>query len=257
MALVHFLSGLIQVFFIYTVTFVSAWVHLELQTNYFELGYMFFYYLLSILIGFMMYSIFAFLFLQGNTIADGILFCGLWVFIFMLVGMVIRTEILSNYFVETVYWEKTANLVTDWGGIYSPINNLTVIFQDLIEVNKHSLEYYYRSAHAARYMRHFYMFIIWGVLGIAAAVGYFITFIKKGAEKAGEISDSWFGYRLLIPVYGYSLLIFVGDEIILDVMIFALMVIGYVIYRRGFKFKTSDMIITGCGVLAFALGVML
>ena len=55
----------------------------------------------------------------------------------------------------------------------------------------------------------------------------------------------------------YSLLIFVGDEIILDVMIFALMVIGYVIYRRGFKFKPSDLIVTGCGIAAMFIGAAL
>lgn len=257
MALVHFLSGFIQVVIIYSVTFFSAWIHLELQTNYFALGYMFFYYIFSLLLGFVMYSIFAFLFVQGNTVADGILFCGLWVFIIMIVGWVIRAEILRNYIIDTQYWESSANMASDWGIIYSPINNLTVIFQNLIEVNKHSLEYYFRDAYAARYMSQIYMFFIWGAIGIAAAFGYFITFVKKGAEKAGEISDSWFGYRLLVPLYGYSLLIFIGDELILDIIIFALMVIGYVIYRRGFKFKTSDMIITGCGVLAFALGVML
>ena len=72
MALVHYLSGFIQVLIIYSVAFFSAWIHLELQTDYFALGYMFFYYILSLLVGLMMYSIFAFLFIQGNTVADGI-----------------------------------------------------------------------------------------------------------------------------------------------------------------------------------------
>ena len=257
MAAVHFVCGFIQVFVVYSVTFFSSWIHLALQTHYFALEYMFFYYILSLLLGFVMYSIFAFLFIQGNTVADGILFCVLWMFIILIVGSVVRSEILRNYIADTKYWENSANLVTDWGIIYSPINNLTVIFQDLIEVNKHSLEYYYKSAYAARYIREMYMFFVWGAVGIAAAIGYFITFIKKGAEKTGEISDSWFGYRLLIPLYGYSLLIFWNSEIILTALIFALMIIGYIVYRRGFKLKSGDLIVVGCGVLAFILGIMM
>lgn len=257
LAAVHFLSGFIQVAVVYSVTFFSSWIHLALQTNYFALGYMFFYYIFSLLLGLVMYSIFAFLFIQGNTVADGILFCGLWIFILMIVGFVVRSEILREYYRESVYWARSANFVNDWTIIYSPINNLTVIFQDLIEVNKHSAEYYYKSEYAARYMRDAYMFFVWGALGIASAAGYLLTFVKKGAEKAGEISTSWFGYRLLVPLYGYSLMIFWSGEIILTVLTFVLMIVGYIIYRRGFKLKPSDLIVTGCGVLAFMIGTIM
>lgn len=105
------------------------------------------------------------------------------------------------------------------------------------------------------------MFFVWGAIGIASAVGYVVAFVKKGAEKAGEISSSLFGYKLLIPIYGYSLLM-LFDWLEFDsldfmvVLIFIAMVIGYIIYRRSFRLKASDLIFTGCGVIAMILGAM-
>jgi hypothetical protein len=42
----------------------------------------------------------------------------------------------------------------------------------------------------------------------------------------------------------------------MTVMIFVAMVIGYIVYRRSFKLKASDIICTGCGVIAMLLGAM-
>lgn len=256
MALAHYLSGLIQVFVIYSVAFFAAWIHLELQTNYFALGYMLPYYLLSLLLGLVMYSIFIFLFGQANTVADGALFCGLWIFVIYIVYWAIRRTVLRELLQGTDIWVESSDL-TSWFMIYSPINNLTVIFQDLIEVNQHELTYDYTNLTAMRYRERFELFFVWGAAGIAAAIGYFVTFVKKGAEKAGEISDSWFGYKLLIPLYGYSLLLMYAQFDIMTFLMIALMVIGYVIYRRGFKFKLSDYIVIGAGALALLLGAMM
>jgi hypothetical protein len=190
-------------------------------------------------------------------VADGILFCGLWIFVILVVGSVIRTEILRPFLNNTEYWTSSGNFWTDWGMFYSPINNLTVIFQNFMEINKHNGEYYYNSAYAARYMREMYMFFVWGALGLAAAFGYFLTFIKKGAEKAGEVSNTWFGYRLLIPAYGYSCLLFMDAELIFTVLIFAFMIVGYALYRRGFKLKVGDVVVTACGIIPLVIGGML
>lgn len=253
MALAHYVSGFIQVIFIYTVTFFSAYIHLALQTNYFELWYLAPYYFLSILIGFVMYSLFMFIFTQANTVADGVLFCGLWILLLFVLMTVVNNEMIIPLIDEKDYKAlRLANHLPNWGIAYAPINNLTVIFQDLIEVNKNGENYF-----ADIYRGQIYMFFVWGAVGIAAAVGYFITFLKKGAEKAGEISDSWFGYRILIPVYGYCLLILIGDIELISILVFALMIIGYVIYRRGFRLKTSDLVISALGILVLFLGSIL
>ena len=256
MALAHYLSGAIQAVFIYSVCFLAAWVLLVLNTNYFALGYMWLYYLLSVLVGLMIYSIMSFIFMQANSVVDGAIFCGLWAFVLYLALWVVRVYFLRSFLIETEYWAESADF-SPWGIVYAPINNLTVIFQDIIEVNRHAHPYDYTDAYAARYLKEMYMFFIWGALGIAAAVGYFMTFAKKSAHKAGEISDSWFGYRTLIPAYGYMLILTVRSVDILSFIIIALMVLGYAIYRRSFKLKKSDIaFIAGSIIPIIMVGIL-
>jgi hypothetical protein len=175
-------------------------------------------------------------------------------FVLAVVSLVVTGQILRPYF-SAKGWGAVSDL-SGWGIAYAPINNLTVIFQDLIEINKDAFDYNYQATDAARYMSQMYMFFVWGAIGIASAVGYVVAFVKKGAEKAGEISSSIFGYKLLIPLYGYSLLTMFDSLDFMTVMIFVAMVIGYIVYRRSFKLKVSDIICTGCGVIAVLLGAM-
>lgn len=256
MALAHYLSGAIQTVFIYSVCFFAMWIVLAINTDYFALGYMGLYYVLSLLVGFVIYSIFSFILIQANSVIDGALFCGLWAFVLYLTLWVVRVYFLRSFLVETEYWAESANFAP-WGIIYAPINNLTVIFQDVIEVNREIIYYDYTHFSAQIYREQMYMFFIWGALGIAAAVGYFMTFAKKSAHKAGEISDSWFGYRTLIPAYGYMLILTIRGIEILSFIIVALMVIGYAIYRRSFKLKKSDIAFIAGSIIPIVLVGML
>ncbi len=260
MALVHYLSGIIQVFCIYTVSFISVWIYLLVKTDCFALGYMPLYYICSLLLGAVMYSIFMFIFGEANTVADGVLFCGLWVFILWLAFSVLRSYFLRPFIADISYssvWKETVGL-PEWGIIYTPINNLTVIFQDLIEVNLYKENMYsYYSSYAYRYITQSYMFGFWVLAGVSAAIGYFVRFAKKGAELAGEISDSPFGYKLLIPLYGYLLLFLFDSVDVLTITVIALMLIGYFIYRRGFKLKKSDIILIVCGIIPLLLASLL
>jgi hypothetical protein len=252
MAIVHFLSGFIQVLAIYSVTFFASLAYLAANTDYFALGYMLPYYFLSILLGLVMYSFFTFIFTQANTVADGVVLCVLWMFALAVVVAAFRLAVIGA-FVEDL--EKIPNL-SGWGIVYAPINNLTVIFQDLIEINRTRFNDPFSISYAEQYTRQMYMFFLWGAVGIAAAVGYVLTFVRKGAEKAGEISDSIFGYKLLIPLYGYSLLMTFEYVDFFAALIFVAMVIGYIVYRRSVKLKASDLIFVGCGAFALILGTM-
>ncbi len=256
MALAHYLSGAIQIFAVYTVSFLTVWIYLLVKTDYFNLSSMPLYYLFSLVLGFVMYSIFAFIFNEANTVADGVLFCGLWV-----IALYVVFWALGTYFMDfkDVDYSHSISQHMEWGVIYIPINNLTVIFQELIEINQ-SPDYYFAGemSYAQMYMSQMYMFFAWLAAGIAAAVGYFVRFTRKGAQMAGEISESPFGFKLLIPLFGYCLLFLFGTaEIMMPVIIFALMLTGYFIYRRSFKIKVRDIIFIACGIIPMILYEMM
>ena len=257
MAAAHFLAGLIQATFVYTVTFAVASIYLEANTDFFNLIYLLPYYFFSLLLGFVIYAFFSFIFIQANTVADGVVMSVLWIFVLWVLMYALYALTKPIYMQEGDYlnyelsrWIASA---TEWGIVYAPINNLTVIYQSLIEVNQLSWNEF---RYAEIYLSQFYFFIVWGVIGIACAIGYFITFAKRGAQKAGEISDSYFGYRLLIPIYGYSLIYMIGSIEIVTVLVFMMMIIGYIIYRRSFKIKRNDIIVTALGILPLIVGMI-
>ncbi len=254
MALAHYLSGAIQIFTVYTVSFLTTWIYLLVKTDYFDLLWMPLYYLFSLILGFVMYSIFAFIFNEANTVADGVLFLGLWsIAIYIVMYAVIRYIIGPTMYDNGVGIDPSFRKLTSyesWGVVYSPINNLTVIFQELIEINQRPDHIFGGElTHGRQYMSQMYMFFAWLAVGIAAAVGYFVRFTRKGAEMAGEISESPWGFKLLIPLFGYSLLFMSGLEDIYAIIIFALMLTGYFIYRRSFRIKAKDIIVIACGII--------
>ena len=71
-------------------------------------------------------------------------------------------------------------------------------------------------------------------------------------EKTEEISDSYLGFRTLIPVYAVTGMITfeVWDDVIFWVIIEFFAILGYTIYRRGFHYKKSDIAIL-CMLLIF------
>ena len=242
MAMVHFVSGFVQVLVIYTVTWGASYLWLALNTDYFALVYMIPYYFLSLLLAFVIYSIYCFLFMQANTVADGVLFCALWIFLPCIVALS----------ASWVFDSKIADNLAGWGIMYTPMNNLTVLFQDLVEINRP--DYWRRGVEEIT--DRWYMFFIWGAVGLAAANGYLISFVKKGAQQAGEISNSPFGYALLIPVYGYCFMMMpFGIYIPISLVVYLIIMLsGYLIYRRGFKFKIPDIVVTVIGlVLPFVM----
>lgn len=260
MALAIYISGLLQVITVYTVTYIAGFIFLDTNTYYyFALSYMLPYFFLSLLLGVVIYSIFMFLFSQANTVVDGVLFCLLWIYLLHIVGYTVIQEIFSLYDTTSAPIRRAwnaANNLSQWGIIYTPINHLTVLFQDLIEINDPPR--WDRSAELIR--KHSYMFFAWGAVGVAAAVGYIYSFAKRGAEKAGEISRSWLGYKILIPIYGYCLILLTAYDSgpsSLSFLSFALMIIGYVIYRRSFKLKKSDIIATAAGLIPVILTFIL
>ena len=256
MALAHYLSGAMQILVTYTVSFIAIWLTLIFKTKCFSLEYMPLYYVCSLVVGMVLYSIVCFIFGEANTVADGVIFVALWFFVIFIVAFTVRTNLLRPFLADTQIWLDTATLA-NWGTLYAPINNLTVIFQNLIESNQQNNYYDYTATYAQIYLSQAYMFGVWAVVGLAAAFSFFVRFKRKGAHMAGESSDSIFGYRLLIPVYGYSLLLMYSDLDIMTIIIFVLMLAGYFIYRRGFRIKKSDIIIIVCGILPMILSGIL
>lgn len=239
MALAHYLSGWIQIVFIYSLSYLWSSVYLMQNSTCFDLSHLLPYYFLSLLIGLVMYSFFMFLFGEANSTLDGIVFCVLGMFAFFVIFLGINA--ISQFFADKDLLEIS------WGIVYTPINNLTVLFQKKIHINMDDYYYHYT---VPIILEQWYSFLLWGVAGILAAVGYFWSFAHKRAEQIGGISSSWFGYKVMIPLYGYFAFFLFGMESpLITVIIFAMILAGYFIYRRSFRLQKSDIYTIAFGLI--------
>ncbi len=246
LAWAHYLSGIIQMTFVYAVTTIAAYIYLASNTWYFRLGYIWPFFFFTLLCGVVIYSVFIFMFGQANTEGDGVVFSLFWI------GTLSSTMIFAEAFIHAAFHTAVA-LPTDWGVLYTPIIKLTQVFSYLININERSTPYTTEQIRGV--FNHSYWFAIWAVLGALAVFGYIRTFTKKGAQKIGEVSDSWFGYKVLIPLYGYSYLFISGCSLeFIPISLFVGIYIGYVIYRRSFKISLADIIMIAIGIIPMLLG---
>lgn len=253
MALAHALSGWVQIVLIYSVSFIFAWTVYLGKSNWFSLGYLLPYYLLSLCVGFVLYSVFLFLFGEANSRLDGVIFCALGAF---------APALIVTVLFEFMGW--SAHEYFDpfsWFTVYSPLNNLTVVFQRLIESQRAS-DIVFRSdlliRNANKVMEYSYLFALWGAIGIAALYGFFRRFSKKRAERVGDLSTSPFGYCVMLPIYGYYCLLASTSEGEVLLMIFSAIafVSGYFVYRRSFRLFPSDIAVLLFGLVPVLLGML-
>lgn len=270
-ALAHYLSGLIQMFTIYTVAFLGHTLVLLEFAEDFRMEYMPLYYVLLLILGVVVYSVFMFLFGEANSNVDGVICSVMWIFALYLamlalnypIRMFAMKYIYDNVSPSAEYWDFTRQLsnFAAWFLPYAPLNNLTVVFQSVMQgwnnFNGHELYFPTFIEAINRRFPHWYMVFPWIAAGAASVWGYFRTFTRKGAERAEDISDSPFCYKTLIPLYGASLAILTSEsDLVMFLLTIAAMYIGYAVYRRSFRIKKADVITVASvtvGSLAFLM----
>ena len=226
MGTVHYLTGLIILFSAFSLSYLLNFILLLSHgTGLFHFIYLVPHYFLCLLLGFIMYSFMVFVFNEANTKGDGIWFMILYTFVFSLSTMTISPSI-EKYIDESDF--------VPWG----TIQRMTEHYEYLVEPLR--ADYIYHGNWGS--LDSTVAFVFWVIVGIASAIGFFLTFGRKRMERTEEISNSFFGYRTLIPIYVICLLMDGAFANIYSVVIVELFtLIGYTIYRRGFHYKKSDI----------------
>ncbi len=241
MGLVHYLTGAITLISAFTLSYLLNFILLLTRgVEYFNLPPMIAHYFLCVLLGLAVYSVMVFVFNEANTTGDGIWFMLLWTFVLPLVLFAIE-EIVGDF--RTFSAE---NCAMPWG----VIDGMTTYYQNVVEMVDYEYFLFWESGECIFWV------IFWSLAGIGAAVGSYLTFGKRRMERTEEISDSFFGFRVLIPAYAVSGMLGLADigAVIVWVIIELLAFIGYTIYRRGFHYKKSDLIILAAMLVFLFLG---
>lgn len=239
LGVIHYLTGLgitlatfVASVALNLLTFIPVAVQYSPKVDY---SYILLYFILMILTISAQYSILAFAFDRGNTAGDGRWMMALYTFLPALTSgavMAVLGEINSKR-----YYGNGDGILPYYGV------NAAESFGKLALEKGLSDSYTFNLV---------LWTILWIVLGSAAAIGFLLMFAKQPTNKTEEISDSIFAYKTLIPAFVFLGLLNFNDvlELIALIIITVLAVIGYVIYRRGFRLKRPDVISLGASLLA-------
>lgn len=226
-ALAHLLNGYIQIALPLTVCTIISLILLNSPTAENYPWQVILNYVILLPVTALVYGVFSFIFMKANTVVDGVITQALSILSIFLAGGALKHIIVEGLGIEINFIDYSVFV------LFSPIN----LLGDWLFL-EHTMELYEIIG-----------FITICLLGLVAILGYFKAFAEQKPERIGGISDSIIGYRLLIPVYAFSLSL-TG----LDWFILLSAFIGYTIFRRGVKFKKGDII---CMALVFMLQVAL
>lgn len=238
----HYLSGAIQLVFSSAAVTLSAAVITVIFYRGFAAIYIIPFYFSILAIALMIYSVTSFLFAKGNSLLDGILTALLFPYaidcIFTLIGNLVERN--------TAIKLALSNRLPGFS-LFSLANmrvlgeNITHIFEKFAKGTGATLSTTPLLIKAP--------IILWSVCALLATIGFVCHFKRYRAETAGDISDSLFSYRFIIPVIGiytiystgpYSMLSY-SPGVVGDLITVMFMLIGYFIYRKSFHIKFEDI----------------
>ena len=246
--------GIGEMFCAFTLSYLYFIFLYKLKAGAFHLFWLLPNYFAALMGGLILYFFVAFFFWQGNTVADGIVFAigfaGAPALFVLDLSILFNSSLMSEAVWYLPFWH---------------LNNTTGLFyykamQDSPEVMEVMGEQLSNNAYfweLDSLANKFYMYIVWFFVACILAAMLFYFAGRSKAEKAGDISDSFLGYRTLVPFYGYSILLNSTERAWeFSPIIYLLMIVGYILYRRGFKLRMSDWICLGGGVVPIVIGSM-
>jgi len=233
MGIVHYLTGFMLLVVPFSCSYFVNFLLLLRYPGVFNCSLLPEHYCLCLLFGVCIYSVFVFIFNQANSTGDGIWFVVLWTFVIYLVSEAFDLQYRYMDELGAYYYNDYSYM----GIPFMTFNELTVSYMEIVDgENQRLIPQIWSESNALIYI------VLWLVLGVASAIGFYLSFGKQPAQKTEEISDSWFGYRVMIPVYGICGMILFDDPGAW-VLIEGIAFVGYMIYRKGFHLKKSDWIV--------------
>lgn len=187
---------------------------------------------------YIIYSLTAFVYTRANRDFDGVMFILFWAFALTLVAAVL----LSMF-------DKDDFFIYNYFMPFRPLDLSTSFFQHKL----YDLQWY--AADGGEKVAMSLGFAVTAALSAAATFGLFFTERNAKAENAGQLSESWFGYRVMIPLYTVCVLSlldlkFWDTEIFLFIIFVTAAFFINVLYRRTFRIGKKQFIIFLVSVLA-------
>jgi len=240
LALAHYLNGAWQIMALlslYVLFYIGA---VELCKDQvfvvFDMSLFVPYYFATVLSCIFLYSFFVLVFNVANNIPDGIVFMFLYIF----EGFISKTALLTFNFDWDISFVSTFAEIP----YYFTVN----VASEFMNALWKGQEWRLKCPEGWLFDEMIVPMMIAAVGTVIFVACLLLLFARKKAEKIGAVSDSAFGYALLIPVYAISLSLIaievtpLVNETIIWPLIIVSTVIAYMVYRRSYKLKIPDYI---------------
>jgi ABC-type transport system involved in multi-copper enzyme maturation permease subunit len=186
----RFISGYVKILISYAIVYFAGMFVVFSKVNDFYMIHYLPYFFYSSLLGLALYAFNSFIFTRANTTVDGIIFIILYIFMFSLVYTSIIQMVRDFHYV----------IKTDlsFAFPYTPIINLTGYYNRMIQYGTIDPAIEYLSINRFNFST---SYTLWSIIGVLSLAGLFCGALFDKAERAEQISDSYFGYRIVIPLY--------------------------------------------------------
>lgn len=230
------LLGLILIIVPFTVAYWVGFLALSLREgNPYNMGYYLPAYFGMIAYAVLLFGFNSFFFTRANKAGDGIAFMFAYTFLFAFIVLcfcgIFEIE-MSNDFTKAML-----SFISPAGMIWFDVN-----MGSLITGNTSFSGITWSP----------WMFITPIVMGAAGYFGLFFSLRFERAENAEQISNSWFGYKLLIPLITALFIGLIGET--LTILALAAIAVGSIVctiaYKRTFRLDRWDWLRIGIGLLA-------
>lgn len=253
--IVHFLNGAIQLTVSLFLGVIVAFIRIAI-CSVLEVSHLWMFFAIIWALTMFLYMVVTFLFVCANNVFDGCIFMfGSVLFPAELYSIFLRFYIAFRYGSTryAVLYDTGRELPFDGFGIFSMLFTATDRYGCLINTRPYSYVTQGMMPDPAEFSMP--QVLLWTMLSVAALAGAVLVFSKKKTENVSGLSESWFGYRTLIPVVtaaglcstAYSAAMgmdrYMGVISMLGLIpTFIGVFVAYVIYRRGVKFKLPDIL---------------
>ncbi|MBQ4323458.1 MAG: hypothetical protein IJC19_05925, partial [Clostridia bacterium] len=242
----HLLTGLFTNLAVFTISVGIVALDFNDAIASEKMIYLLLFWVLGLIWGTLIYGLFSFIFYEANTAWDGAVF------------VVAHSFALQMFFTGLIMVLEWFKLPLEQGyrlynsvqlSPYVPFQWTKDFFEEKINPpGNYFIPWNYDMSTSGM----LFTLIFYLILGVASYIVFFRFSAKKRVEKTGDISDSLFGYRTLLPMGAFLLFVVGAKTLVITIVALACTLGGYAIYRRGFHLKRSDWTILIC-LTAFSL----
>ena len=244
---IYFVKTMVGLFLMIVPFTAAYWLGaatLALRQNYYQMSALLPAYASLLFYGICIYGIVAFLLAQGNSAGDGLVFAfghAALLPILLEVALSLANIVLVDQFVPVTNAERiyirTAFQSYDLS-FFGGMARSAGAFSNMFCGDEYALQWWW--------------YVIAAIYGGLGYFGLFFAANMERAEDAEQISTSWFGYKLLLPIYTAvaAFTFSLGGVVIGLVGASVLGFIGYVVYRRKPKIEKRDWLCLVVSVLA-------